>query len=357
METLVLEMKKAGVCVIVLTLSPKGDFQDYLIEHGVEVIIYHIPKRWGPLYYLRHGLFLIDTIRKKNIDVLWSHLHPCNFIAVFAQYLVSSKVIIFRHHFHASMKHNGCTSLNKNEIIFEKIICKLAKRIVVPSNEVYNGMIIYENVPSSKLSIVHYIYDFNRYGRPNVDNVDLIRKTYTSKMIVLIAMRMIKLKRHQPALKALNRLIKENDDIQVILLDDGEEKNNILAYIKDEGLEHRIHYLGFVKNIIDYIGASDVIIHPSGTEASSSFIKEAGYCRKLVIVCDGVGDFSDYVQNDYNGYLLYENESLEDQIYNATKKIYENSTMANLYGSRLHDDVIRIFGVNDMTLSQYLALT
>ena len=355
-ETICEEMNKTGNKLIVLTQSPKGDFHTQLDIAGIENYSKSFSGRFVFLNYIRHFFYLLFFCRRHRINVLWSHLNSCNLIAVFVQYFIRARVIIFRHHFHASIKTEGYSSVNKNEKKIDQLINRLAREIVVPSTEVYNGMVHYEKANPRKMLIIPYIYDFWRYAKPDQEQVKLIRANYQARLLIITASRMVKMKRHMLVLPVYKRLIGQGLDIKVLLLDGGEERPNLEQYVKDQKLEDRIFFLGFKKNIIDYLAAADLLVHPSHTEASSSLVKEFGIMKKPVIVCSGVGDFDQYIIHMKNGLIVKppdENAEFEKYI----RYIYEHPLSGNEMGKHLHERVFEIFSPSEKTMELYLSKT
>jgi glycosyltransferase involved in cell wall biosynthesis len=354
LETVILETAKHHN-ITLLTLAERGDLHLFLESKGIVCETMEVNESNPILRIIKQTEKLVQYCRKNQIDTLWSHLHPCNLYAVLAQFFIPSRTIIFRHHFHAQIKETGMKGLNRNELWMEKIISLLAKKIVVPSSEVYNGMITYEGIDSRKIDIIPYIYNFDHYAHPNIEEVLRIQTEFPCQLRILMAMRMIKLKRHLLVLPAINRLIMEGYDIQILLLDDGEEKPTIMQFIHKNNLENRIHCLGFQKNIIDYISACDLVLHPSATEASSSLIKEAGFLFKTVIACKDVGDFSDYIDHFENGFLLNPGKE-EKETYELIKMILDKKVSVSEIGTRLHEAVVKKFTVSQTILDKYYSL-
>jgi len=353
-ETICREINQTGHRLIVLTQSHKGDFHDALDDMGVEYHIKTYQFRFSLINYLFHFFYLIRFCRRHRIDVVWSNLNQCNLPAIFANYFISARVVVFRHHFHASIKTEGFASVNKNERRVDRLVSRFAKEIVVPSLEVYNGMVNYEKVKKEKISIIPYIYDFSRYSKPDPVEVAKIRETYPAQLLILTASRMIPMKRHLLVLPVFRRLIRSGLSVKVLLLDDGEERPKLEKYVKDEGLEASVFFLGFRTNIIDYLSAADLLVHPSYTEASSSLVKEFGLMRKPVIVCSGVGDFDQYIINGTNGYVVnppHEAEEFEKYI----RFVYNNQEAARQAGNELRESVLSIFSPNKATMDLYLA--
>ena len=353
-ETLCSEINKSGNKLIVLTQTPKGELHRHLDILGVENYSKVYSSRYSWVNYLRHVFYLIKFCRNHKIDTVWSHLSTCNLAVVIAQFFMKRKVVVFRHHFHRSIKTEGFKSVNRNERLMARIIDRLAKEIVVPSLEVQDGMIEYEKVKANKISILPYIYDFSQYGKPDQQEVGKIREQYSAKLLILTASRMIKMKRHALLMPVYKHLLEQGLDIKVLLLDDGIERRTLEQFVKDNELQEKIFFLGNRKNIIDYLSAADLIVHPSITEASSSLIKEAGLVNKPVIVCSGVGDFDQYIEHDKNGYLIKgDNEAAEFEKY--IRVVYNNPEKAKEIGNALHHTVINEFSANEKTIAAYLS--
>lgn len=354
-ETICSEINKTGNKLIVLTQSPRGDLHDYLDKLGVENYSKAYTSGLSMLNYTRHFFYLLKFCRKHKIDTIWSHLSTCNFVSVFAQFFMRRKrVVIFRHHFHKIIKIEGLKAVNGNERKMTAIVNRLAKEIVVPSLEVKNGMVKYENVKEKKISILPYIYDFSKYGNPNAKNIQEIRESYPAKLLILTASRMIKMKRHALLMPVYQKLIADGLDIKVLLLDDGEERPVLEKFVMENQLQSRIYFLGLKKNIIDYLAAADLIVHPSATEASSSLITEAGLMNKPVIVCSEVGDFDQYIVHQKNGFLVKVNDE-SAQFENYIRWVYENPVESQKIGASLHRTVVEEFSASEKAILKYLA--
>jgi glycosyltransferase involved in cell wall biosynthesis len=350
-ETLCTQLMKSGHELIVLTQMPEDDLHEEFRRTGVRYYTKTF-KRSSVLNYFLHFFFLIKFCRKHKIDVVWSNLNQCSLPAVFAQYFIKARVVVFRHHFHAIIKLDGFRSVNKNERIVDRIVGKLAKEIVVPSLEVYNGMVTYEKIKAGKITIIPYMYDFDKYKKPDPDEVRSIRNEFSSKLLILTASRMIKMKRHDLVLPVFKKLLNEGYDIKVLLLDDGEEKENLRKYVEQHHLGNSIFFLGYRPNITDYLAAADLLVHPSYTEASSSLVKEFGLMRKPVIVCSGVGDFDQYIVNRENGFIVNPPEEAKE-FEEHIRFVYQHPDEAAEAGKRLHDRVMELFSPNQKTMALY----
>lgn len=335
-ETSMLELKKRGYEILLLTTSSKGDLHSFLETQGIASYALQ------PAGYLKQIFLLRAFCKTHRINYVFSHLQQVNFVAVLAQFFVKAKIIIFRHHLQSVHETDEKIEVHPNELRMDKMINKLAKKIVVPSSGVYNGMLQYEKVNADKLLVIPYIYDFSKYQLPNVEAVEQIRKEYSCSLLLIMVSRMIRLKRHHVVLPVLKELINKGYDIKMILLDLGPEKENLENYVNANNLGSNVFFLGYRTDFVNYMAASDLLIQPSLTDASNSAAKEMALFEKPVAVSEGVGDYSDYVVNNKNGYLIPVTES-GMHVKNIIVDAYNNQSKLKRMGAELKKEVISRF--------------
>src|SRR5262249_18211288 len=100
LETLFQAVQGLGHRVSCLTIAPRGELHDELERHGITSHAYSPAPSRGVRYYLDHVRFLARFCREHKVDTVWSHLQGANLVAVLAQFLIKSRVVVFRHHFH-----------------------------------------------------------------------------------------------------------------------------------------------------------------------------------------------------------------------------------------------------------------
>ncbi|MBL4708916.1 MAG: glycosyltransferase [Flavobacteriales bacterium] len=355
-ETTFSEIKNLGHEIILLTTCEKGRLHQELENQGIKTFTHVSKTSFSPFYYLNQTFYLITFCRKHNIKLVFSNLQHTNFIAVFAQYFVKAKVIAFRHHFKFSRGNFGIPlEVNKTEALFDKVINKLSKKIIVPSTGVYNGIKEFEKVDLNKIEIISYLYDFSKYDSPDLNQVSELRAKYQSELLIIMVARLIPFKRHLQMLPSFKKLIEEGLDLKVIILDEGPCKDEIAQYISDHQLDKHIFLIGFTTQFLEYMKAADLLIHPSLTEASNNVVKEIGLMEKTVVVCEGVGDFDDYIVDGKNGYLMTKETPGKDA-EEIIRKIYGNKEITTILGQALHQTILTQFGNNTAIIQQYKTL-
>jgi len=348
LESLCQGFIKRGNKVHLLTTCLPGQLHVEMEKLGVRTHSY-TPGSTTVFHYVKHFLYLIRFCKRNKIDVVYSHLQFSNLIAVFAQYFISAKVLPCRHHSNDVMILG-----NKNAIRIDKLVNRFAKRIIVVSNAVKEQMVNYESVDQKKIRIIHLGYNFDLYHKPDPVNVNEIRNKMNCKMLLIIISRMTRSKQHILAVQVLDNVLKKNLDVKMIIMDEGTEKENIVAFLKSKGIEDKVLFTGFVNNTMDHLSAADLLIHPSFTEASNQVVKEAALLFKPSVVCKNVGDFEEYIINQQNGFLVDQN-NLVNEMTEVIEKYYSKAEDLKKFGSNIHDAVLTRFSI-DPVCDQYIEL-
>jgi glycosyltransferase involved in cell wall biosynthesis len=358
-ETLCRAVKEDGNEMMVLTLSERGAFHEVVEKMGIKTFTNVIPRKPSWKFFTRHIRNLVSFCKQHRIDFVWSHLQDANLIALLAQPFLKAKVVAFRHHaesaFYAEMGDKFGMKRNKNEVRIDKMVNRLAKKIVIPSSGVWQSMEKYEGCDMRKVKLIPYIYDFTKYQQPDADKVKTLREQYSCKLMLIMVSRMITAKQHMPVFEIVKKLIDEGLLVKMIVMDDGPLRPELEKFIKQNNLSDYILLTGFRQDFVNYMAAADLLIHPSPTEASNNVVKEMGLLQKGVAICKDVGDFNDYIKEDQNGYFL-ERDNLPQTIESVIRDAYDNPGKLKGFGSELRKDVFKHFSDSAENRQRFLDL-
>ena len=347
-ESLIIKFKEQGNHLFLLTQSPESELHTALIAHGIKVTGYHVEKKTALFFYIRHLLFLVRFCRKEKIDIVYSHLQQANIVAVFAQFFSKAIFYICRHH-----ADRNRSERNFNQQLFDKIINRLAKKIIVPSKKVYHQVTHVEKVSPQKVKIIYYSYDFSQYPSPDPISVEKIRKQYSASLLLVKIARLVPGKRHQILFEVLKDLIiEEKLEIKLIVISDGPLMHQLQMFIDMNHLQQHIFLLGNQSNVMDYLEAADAIALLSDSEASNNVIKEAGLRKKCVLVCNDVGDFDEYIEQNYSG-LFLDKEHPENDLKKYLRDLYLKKIDTQKLGDHLHEKVYAMFSIENV-IDNYL---
>jgi glycosyltransferase involved in cell wall biosynthesis len=226
---------------------------------------------------------------------------------------------------------------------------------VVLSKHVLRSILAYERGNANRIVVCPLIYDFSKYGSPDMKMVEHIKNETPCHLRIIMVSRMIESKQHLPVFDAVNKMIKEGFSIKMIVMDDGPLKPVLVDFVAQNKIEESVRMPGFCDDIINYMAAADLLMHPSVTEASNNVVKEMGFLEKAVAVCDGVGDFNDYITDLESGYLL-QRKSLRKSIEEVLHHAYNNKPFLNNMGISLKRNVVNLFSDKAENKKRFLSL-
>ena len=348
-ESLMLAFHKQGHRIISLSQQEGFLINDFLKSNGIAAHSFVVAgPRSGWWYYLRHLIYFIRFCWINNVEVVYSHLEPANFVASIGQYIIRSKVYLCRHHIDEGLLYQFDKDLSY------RITYRLAKKIIVVSAHASRYMIENEGIAETKIKHINLAYDFELYPKPELSNVIAIRKQFSCDVLLISACRLTTFKRPEISIQTLKVLIDKGVDAKLVLLGKGELHETLQKLICDLHLNDRVSMPGFVSNVLEYIAAGDFFLHPSLLDSSCVAVKEAGLVSKPVIVCKGIGDFEDYIINGKNGFAVNQ-ESFSEEATDIIVKHQKEAEYLKVVGMNLKRDVLGLFSIENI-LPYYTSL-
>ncbi len=132
-------------------------------------------------------------------------------------------------------------------------------------------------------------------------------------------------KGYHKLIEAHRKLLHDGFLHQIIILGDGEEKENLQQQIKNSGVEKTFILAGNQMNPYPYIKQADFFILPSESEAWPLVIAEALILKKPIIATN-VGDVGMMIKNGETGILInYKTE----EMYEAMKEFLTNENLVS----------------------------
>ena len=347
-ESLMLCFKNEGNHVISLSQREGVDLNPYLKGQGIPAHSYAISGEGTLLFFIRHLVYFVKFCYSNKIDFVFSHLDSANFVASLGQYFIKARVFLCRHHIDEAALYQYSSSLSY------RLTNLLAKKIIVVSEASKKYMIEHEKVNPQKLIHINLAYDFETFKIPSSETVEVIRGLYKSKLLLVTVCRLTKFKRPEISVQVLKRLNDANLDAKLLILGSGDMRDHLNLTIAENKLDNRVYLLGHVSNVLDYLAAADFVLHPSVLESSCVVIKEAGLVRKPVIVCNGVGDFDEYINDGKNGFSIDRSEFV-DNAFDLIVNNMENYRYLKSLGDNLNLSILRLFNIRELA-KQYQEL-
>lgn len=182
--------------------------------------------------------------------------------------------------------------------LITRIAGLFANRIFCISDGLRNLLVSGGLVGAAKTVTIHYGFDFEdapRWLEPG-------QGRFGTPQIVVVA-RLVAVKQHELLLDCLPGLTASFPDLKVVMIGDGPLRETLTTRAEKLGIAEHVEWLGFQRNVHDYIRDSDILVLPSAAEGFGLVILEAWYNRTPVVAFD-VPALNEIISHESNGLLI-----------------------------------------------------
>ena len=160
-------------------------------------------------------------------------------------------------------------------------------------------------VSRSKITILHNF--MKPFVVPEAEEVQRVRESLglSGELVVLSVGRLSNEKGHADLLHAIAALSRQTDvpAYRVVLVGDGPEQQNLQQLALRLGIEKRLVFAGFQRNVNPYYSLATIFALPSHSEGSPNVVLEA-MSVGLPIAATAVGGVPEILQNEVTGLLV-----------------------------------------------------
>lgn len=293
LSTLANEFNRQGFNVFIVCLNQAE--LGYDISSGITIVTL-LKKRgkenilnrfkYAALIYLRLFRLLIHerphcVVSFMTTSNLWTGL-VCNLIKI--PYIVSERT---------TPDH----TINSFSYFLRKLtffIYKKSKTVVIPAKGIEDC--IKRNQTFKKLNNTKIIYNpINVFQSPSTISVH-------HKKFILGVGRLSHIKGFDQLIDAYGKI--NRNDIDLLIVGDGDERENLLIQIEKLGLQNKVQLIGTRDNLQDYYSQAEMFVLPSRNEGSPNALIEAMSFGCACIAMDCEFGPSELIENEKNGILL-----------------------------------------------------
>ncbi|WP_374329186.1 glycosyltransferase [Soonwooa sp.] len=220
--------------------------------------------------------------------------------------------------FHTDISYDVNQKNDRNQKTALERVEKLKKfdHVIFCAANIRNAIEKYYHITYPSSSIIYNAIRIDEIKEKSLaTNVDLHN---LKKPIFCSVGRLNKRKAYHTLINVHQKLINEGFDHSIIILGDGEEKNNLTQQISECDVQETFKLLGTKTNPFPYMKNSDYFVFPSKTEAYPLVINEA-LALEIPIISTNVGGIPEMIYDGVDGILVNDNES---EIYEAMKKVF-----------------------------------
>lgn len=152
-------------------------------------------------------------------------------------------------------------------------------------------------------------------------------------------------------IQAFKIFSQKTPNVRLIILGDGEEKENLLNLVNSLALQDLVTFPGNIENskVFDYLSGCEFLVLPSRPEAFGIVCLEAMAVGKPVIAFN-VGGVSEVVKNGYNGLLVDEHNP--DSLAGKMIDLFGNKELAEMLGKN-GEEFVRSNYSPEVVLGEY----
>ena len=215
-------------------------------------------------YSIRPLFKIRDLIKKENITILHCHLFRSQVFGYFLKIIWFKDLkLIFHEH----------GDIIKNHVIYNLFLrfsMSKVNIILAVSKATKNSLIKNAKIDYDKIRLLYNFVDLNKFNRELLDkiNKEQERTGYNFKkedFIIGCAGRLIKRKGWKDFVEVAKSVISDTrfSNIKFLIGGDGKDRDELINFIKENNLESKINYIGYISNMLYFYAILDCFCMPS----------------------------------------------------------------------------------------------
>lgn len=337
------KVRRAGIQTLMLDICQRIDKEKFQIiwyfTGDLEELDFYneVSAESEEIYYRQHirktrlGRYiqLLRDIKQilnlHHIDILHvnSGLHITHgIVLVYGKLFKINKRISHAHGINMKYKKNTLSVKEKLECqILKKLIVSNANILIACSKE--TGEIVFGSktryhILKNGIDLDSFMYSEKLRTKSREDF------NLTDKFVVGTIARFSKVKNYPFLINSFEMILKNKENAMLLLVGDGEEKEEILAMVKQKGIEKNVIFVGHTNEVTKYLHIMDVFVLPSFTEGLSLVTVEAQVSGLPCVVSTGLPNevlLTDKIQKYplSDGFSKWANYILEFEKYTVRK--------------------------------------
>jgi glycosyltransferase involved in cell wall biosynthesis len=267
-----------------ITFAPEGDFTASIRQRGLRVYALGAVRK-SQLPNAARKIWSI--LKEENPDIVHAHLLNPAIIGLNLAKLQKRKTVLTRHHSDAihllpsRLKRSFYLTLEFNNN-------RRADHIIAPSRMVRECVVAWEGTPADKVSVIPYGQSGARFAAitPEIAAAKRAELSMDKQLSLVCVSRLFHRKGHEYLFSALAPLLKEGLAVKLYLAGGGEHEKTLKALVERLGIVDNIEFLGWRKDVLEIIAASDIVVHPSLEDALSQSLIESLMLSKPIVATD-----------------------------------------------------------------------
>ena len=192
------------------------------------------------------------------------------------------------------------------KFLWKKISNKIYK-VICPSNELKDELIKLGIFEKQKIFVIQDPH-LNIKDISELKNDKVNEEFQNDKKVLISIGRLTRQKNFKFLIKNFSKLFEKNNNLQLVIIGDGEKKEELLLQVNELGLHDNIKFIGYKKNVYNYLKHSNYYISTSNWEGSSLSMIDAAYIGIPILCSDCPSGRKEFIDVDKRGYLYANND-------------------------------------------------
>ncbi len=252
-------------------------------------------------------------------DLVVSSMFSANLLFGFLKIFIDFKLTI--------REHNTYFDRNFFQKIINYFLANIADRVVAVSHQVKDFLSRQSRIKKNKIIVINNGVDvelIKNFQNNNEKTEIKKRLSLGNEKIILNVARLKKHKNHKLLIDAFAIFTKDHPEYKLVIVGDGQEKNNLENYLKLKNIKDKVWLTGERNDVFDFYFIADFFILPSAWEGFPNVAVEA-LAFGLPILMSDVGGASEIIKSDENGFLVEKNSfeffsAMEKMVYKLSEQ-------------------------------------
>jgi glycosyltransferase involved in cell wall biosynthesis len=168
-----------------------------------------------------------------------------------------------------------------------------------------------------------------------------------NKILILFVARFTEHKQPLLLIKAFKKALQSNAELHLLMVGEGDQKNEGVALAETLGLQHAITFQPFRPDVPAVLASGDIYVLPSIWEGLPIGLLEAMAMEKAVIGTN-VDGTREVIQHMQNGWLT-QGQDVEEAVAEAILTLASDSNLRSTLGTQARKDMLHDFSAAEMT--------
>jgi glycosyltransferase involved in cell wall biosynthesis len=275
-------------------IGPKGDLADLAENKGVQV--FSLEKadgfQWRLIFRLR------KLLKRQKVHVL--HSHNAGFLLYGAPAARLARKVVMVHTEHGRLLHEFD---NERMNSIERFLSRWTDAMVAVSEPTRETYVDLTGLDPDRIKVVGNGVDIGRFQIPADARLRESLGIQPADHVIGNIARLSIEKDHAGLIEAFSRMLDWSKNLKLLLVGDGEERQNLEALVKKLRIDHKVIFTGIRRDIPALVAIMDIFCLSSRTEGMPLTLLEAMAAGKG-IVCTEVGGIPNIIRSGYNGFLV-----------------------------------------------------